>query len=91
MLVSDVITDNYDYQVVNTSFPHIGRKIAEQWGQPEFNRLIHQLLRDTRGGGREGFPAQVTLALVGLESQHQRDYPQLTIPPSSMWDLNNYL
>ena len=91
MLISDVIMDDYDYRVVNTCFPHIGRKIAAAWGQPEFNPVIHCLLRDTRGGTREGFPPTVTLALVHLETRHRRDFPELTIPPASTWDLNNYL
>jgi len=91
MLVFDAITNNFDYLLVNAAFPHIGRKIQAQWGHPEFNGLIHQLLRDTRGGKREGFPANVTLALSRLEKLHQREFPELTIPPSTMWDLNNYL
>jgi hypothetical protein len=91
MYVSHDVTDSPDYQVVNTSFPHIGRKIKSHWGQPEFNALIHQLLRDKRGGTREGFPAQVDLALAHIEKQHEREFPELVIPPASMWDLNNYL
>lgn len=91
MQVSDFITNDYDYRVVNSCFLHIGKKIAAVWGQPEFNLLIHQLLRDSRGGTREGFPAHVTLALVHLEARHRHEFPELTIPPSSTWDLNNYL
>jgi hypothetical protein len=91
MLLSDVITDDDDYRIVNTSFPHIGKRIAAVWGQPEFNLLILQLLRDSRGGTREGFPPHVRLALVRLEARFQREFRELTIPPSSMWDLNNYL
>ena len=48
MLISDVIMDDYDFRVVNTCFPHIGRKIAAAWGQAEFTPVIHCLLRDTR-------------------------------------------
>ena len=91
MFVFDSITQTRDFQVINSAFPQVGKRIERLWGEPEFQTLIHQLLWDSRGGSREGFPANVTFALARLETKHARTFPELTIPPSSMYDLNNYL
>ena len=91
MFVFDPVNQTRDFQVINSAFPHVGKKIQRLWGEPEFQALIHQLLCDSRSGSREGFPASVTQALAKLEMEHARMFPELTMPPSSMYDLNNYL
>lgn len=53
--------------------PHIARTLQSCWGTTGCQAYIHDLLRDTRGGTRQGFPLGVIdeflLLLVVLEDQ----------------------
>lgn len=53
--------------------PHIVRTLQSIWGTTDCQAYIHSLLRDTRGGTREGFPLvvidELLLLLAILEDQ----------------------
>ena len=46
--------------------PHIARTLQSCWGTPDCQAYIHGLLRDTRGGTRQGFPLGVIDELLLL-------------------------
>ena len=64
------ITENYDFKLVNSSFPHIGKKIELLWGHPELSKMLMDLLTDTRDGTRQGFPREVAAAMFRLAEMH---------------------
>lgn len=47
-----------NYQLVLEAYPEIAKKIKIFWGNQEFTDLIDELLTNTRGHQREGFPPQ---------------------------------
>lgn len=81
------IEEYADFQVINTAFPHLGKKIRLFWGNPEFVTLMLSLQQDTRGGKRAGFPGPVLLALMSLEEAHDVEFPKLKRKVLSGWQL----
>jgi hypothetical protein len=75
---------NKDFQAVNTAFPHIGQRLRAAWGKPLFRAVMDELLHDTRGGTRRGFPMGILLALQNLNETHKRLHPDLH--PRDIWD-----
>lgn len=45
---------------------HICRKLTEVWDTPDCHAYLHQLLRDNRGGQRNGFPLPVVEEILFL-------------------------
>ena len=80
--------ENIDYLDVRRRFPHIGKMIKLHWGHASFDKMMFDLMNDTRGGTRQGFPVEIGAALLRLSSQHTRDFPHLA--PTDMWsDAHN--
>jgi len=71
-----MVTNNADFIFINASFPHIGKRMALTWGYPEFLQLVHELLHDTRGGVRRGFPLNALAAIHRLDDLHRQRFPQ---------------
>ncbi|THF63483.1 hypothetical protein [Pseudothauera rhizosphaerae] len=62
-------------------FPHL-RKIDHIWGSRECRNYILQLMTDTRGGTRQGFPREHALTIMSLLMEHDRRFPQFEEAPS---------
>ena len=73
------------FVTVNSAFPALGHKIELFWGYPEFTTLMFDLQQDTSDRPRLGFPDDVMLALQNLESEHDREFPQLQREILSFW------
>lgn len=56
-------------------FPHL-RKIDSIWGTAECRKFLFQLMTDTRGGSRQGFPAEHAGTIMSLLMEHDRGFPQ---------------
>ena len=80
-----MIESNPNFKVINTAFPHLGKKLKLFWGCPEFNALMDELQTDTRGGKRAGFPGPVLNALFMLAMEHELAFPQLVKKQSDQW------
>ncbi|BAL25173.1 hypothetical protein AZKH_2873 [Azoarcus sp. KH32C] len=69
-------------------FPHL-RKIEAMWGSAECRKLLFQLMTDTRGGTRQGFPKEHALTLMRLMMEHDRKFPQfehvIALQEDSRW------
>lgn len=69
-----------NYQVVVEAYPEIAKKIKLHWGHQEFTDLVHELLNETRGHGREGFPTHVVDAFLTLQQLHDQVFPSMSEP-----------
>jgi hypothetical protein len=47
-------------------FPRIWKIIVDEWGTIRLKEYLGHLLSDTRGGNRQGFPIEVSKALLQL-------------------------
>ena len=83
-----MITKNEDFTVINERFPHIGEKIAGQWGGYGLSPYINHLLTDTRNGTRQGFPKEVAIGLFRLLQLHDERYPQWAMKVTDIWSLS---
>lgn len=67
-----------NYQIVANAFPAIGAKFKLFWGSQDFTDLIHDLINDTRGDARKGFPIEVVSAFLELETLHNNVFPKFS-------------
>jgi hypothetical protein len=74
--------------IVKAAFPELAEKLRLFWGNQEFVDLIHELLHDTRGNTRKGFPINVLNALCELEEVHLETHPQIRFSDGGRWKLN---
>lgn len=65
-------------------FPHL-RRIDLMWGSAEGRKFIWQLLTDTRGGTRMGFPKEHAGTIMSLLMEHDRRFPQFENAVSNPW------
>lgn len=56
-------------------FPHL-RQLERIWGTSECRKFIFQLMTDTRGGTRQGFPSEHAMTIMSLLMEHDRRFPQ---------------
>ena len=64
-----------NYQLVLEAYPEIARKIKFFWGNQEFTDLMDELLTNTRGHQREGFPLRVVASFITLQQLHDQVFP----------------
>lgn len=57
------------------AYPHL-QKIDLLWGSPECRIFVFNLLTDTRGGSRQGFPKAHAATLMLLLHEHDQHFPQ---------------
>jgi len=70
--IEEFLNNEY-YVLVNTRFPHIGEKLRYLYGYPEYYSYIDKLFTDTRGDTRQGFPKEITNALLKLYNYDQNE------------------
>lgn len=87
--VAATLAENENFKMVNERFPHIGKKLAGLWSSHDFSPFINELFSDTRGGTRQGFPKEVSVALFRLMQDHDRLYPEVAYEAQDIWSLNN--
>jgi uncharacterized protein len=61
--------DRYPH-ALEEKFPRILEKIMEMWGAPELDQYFNELMMDTRGGTRQGFPPDVASEIFSLSMVH---------------------
>lgn len=66
------------------AYPHLA-PIGEKWGTRECRKLINDLMNDTRGGGRQGFPPEHASTIMMLLLEHDREFPDFDESTSVSW------
>ena len=64
------MSNDANLELVASRFPHIGKPLNLLWGHREVVTYADKLFRDTRGGTRRGFHADVMLALAAIREAH---------------------
>lgn len=82
-----MIDDNEHFKVINAAFPNVGKKLKFLWGYSEFHALMDDLQQDKKGVHRQGFPEHILMALLNLDSDHDKQFPQLIVKKSDIWKL----
>ena len=72
-----ILTEDFNYQVVNSTHLHIAKKLELFWGEPEFSDIIYAMLNDTRSDTRAGFSTPFVYSLLSLVTLHEFHFPEL--------------
>lgn len=72
-----------DFVLLAARFPHITKKIEFLWGHQDFYTMFNELMHDTRGGTRQGFPMEAGSALLRLHMKHAQMFPN---PAPDVWE-----
>ena len=78
-----MIEDSAHFAVIQGNFPKIASTLKNLWGTPEFNVFLEDLEQEKTGHHREGFPAEVLMALIGIGDAHEKEFPKLK--PKDNW------
>lgn len=60
---------HYPY-ALERQFPHVLDKIVRLWHTPDIESYFYELMVDTRGGTRQGFPAEVASDIFALHNAY---------------------
>lgn len=60
------IKHNQNFILIDEKYPHIASKMLLFEGDETFNMYINSLLMDTREHSRQGFPPEISRALLNL-------------------------
>ena len=83
------LANNENYQIIARRIPRIAQRLDALWGHEAFPAYLGELMNDTRGGARQGFPEDVAIALFRLLQQHEKEFPQYVKPVGEIWSMNN--
>ena len=75
------------YKTIDARFPRIAKRLRLAWGSKEFRHYVDQLLNDTRGGKRQGFPPEVLFALHKIIEEHDRQNPDCAVVVRDVWSI----
>lgn len=78
-----------NFRVINQCHPHIGKKLKDAWATCLFSPFINELFRDSRGGTRQGFAKEVSMALFRLQEEHDRVFPETVREMPDIWALEH--
>lgn len=78
-----------DTSELYAAYPHL-QKIDGMWGTPQCRHLLNDLLSDSRGGTRQGFPPEHASTIFRLLQEHDVDFAHLDDDPMSVswWEQN---
>jgi len=86
--MTDRITDT-NTDALYQRFPHL-RRIDTIWGSLECRKFIWELLTDTRGGTRMGFPKEYAGTIMSLLMEHDRRFPEFENAVVNPWGEDEY-
>ena len=81
------LDQNESFKTIAARFPRIAKHLRLTWGSKEFRHYIDQLLNDTRGGKRQGFPPEVLFALHKIVEEHDRQNPDCAVVFRDVWTI----
>lgn len=84
--VDENLLSDPNFKLVNSAHRHIGKRLEVYWGSQEFVSYVRNLLYDTRGDSRKGFPMAVLVALQKLSDEHEQAFPHI-VPKDNLWPV----
>jgi hypothetical protein len=69
------LSDDYDFKIIASSYPHIGCAVDAMWGSAECRKYLFDLTIDSRGG-RKGFTQNALMSIYDLIVTHDKEFPQ---------------
>jgi len=72
-----MISENPDFQVVNSAYPMFGGFIKRLWGSAEMVSYLKELQASTEGPASQNFSHAVVQAIRNLTKQHDEEFPHL--------------
>ena len=85
--IESSLDQNESFQTIAARFPRIAKRLRLAWGSKEFRRYVDELLNDTRGGKRQGFPPEVLFALYKVVEEHDRQNPDCAVIVRDVWTM----
>ncbi len=76
--------DLYPHEL-EKQFPRILSKIVDLWETSQMETCFTELMIDTRGGSRQGFPKEILAELYRLSRIYDHSHQQNTVPQSDPW------
>ncbi len=73
-------------EILEEKFPRILNRIVDLWDSREIEDYFNDLLMDTRGGTRQGFPPDVASEIFALSIAHENIRKQRRKTPDNPWD-----
>ena len=83
------MVNNEFMECINTHFPIIGKRLSIVWGDAAARTYLISLITDSRDGERQGFPKEVTSALIALAAQHDNEFPQFVPKSTGIWSVDS--
>lgn len=77
---SGILPRTMDTVALYARFPHL-QCIDLMWGSRECRQYVLNLMTDTRGGTRQGFPSDHAMTIMSLLMEHDRVFPQYENEP----------
>lgn len=76
--------DLYPHEL-EKKFLRILNRIVELWETPQMDAYFTELMIDTRGGTRQGFPKEIVAEIYQLSRVHEHSQKQAPAQPQDLW------
>lgn len=80
------IHNDFYFLILKQHFPKLAMGVEIRWGTVDLEPYIMDLLNDTRGHTRKGFPTMIAEALNSLLLVHGQLYPEKSTQCSDPWN-----
>ncbi len=85
LLLLNGAVDKYPY-ILEKNFPHIFTRILELWKMPTMEKYFSELMMDTRGGKRKGFPPEAAMEIFNLSLIYDKQLKApISAKPKDVW------
>lgn len=84
------LIDDINFKLIETRYPKIGKSLILLCGYAEFVVYTNNLLNDTNNGQRVGFSNDIVTALLALQAQHDREFPEFVNDPGDVWSMSHF-
>jgi hypothetical protein len=77
---------DYNFLVIEQKFSRIAVGIKIRWGTADLEPYISELLNDTKGHTRQGFPKDIFDSLQALLLTHHKEFPGKRMKSNDIWN-----
>ncbi len=87
--VTQRLSGDADFLIIQRRFPHIGAQIIAAWGRRSFYFYVDSLFNEKKRQKRQGFPEDVVLAIFRLSQVHDREFPASIPTNRDVWSSHD--